>query len=71
MFFMGISIVVLVGRVITGICSARLRRTIQTRIAAAKFALSLVAQLAQCELLLGFQLTTDISILAVCLVALL
>jgi hypothetical protein len=71
MFFVVISIVVLVGRVIAGIVSARLSgRTIHARIAAGEFCLSLVAQLTQCKLLLVFQFATDVGVLAVRLPAL-
>jgi hypothetical protein len=45
-------------------------RTIRSRIAAVKLGLSLIAQLAQCKLLLGFELATESSIFAICLTAL-
>jgi len=71
MLFVGISIVILVSEVITGIVPAGLNRgTVQPRIAAAKFVLSLITQLAQRKLLLRFQLAADIGVFAVRLAAL-
>jgi hypothetical protein len=70
MLFVGISIVVLVSRVIARIVSAALNRgTIQARIATAQFGLPLVTQLAQRKLLLRFQFAADIGIFAIRLAA--